>query len=71
MNDAVGARRSGDLLASAIVGVMHQWSAGLFDLRSMRARLRDLVDAAFAARRLPAAELRSWRDELGIIGRAD
>lgn len=64
LNAAMGSRRSGDLLASAIIGVMHQWAAGLFDTESMRARLRDLVDAAFGARRIPDSELRTWRVEL-------
>jgi AcrR family transcriptional regulator len=44
-------RRLGALIFSGVVGVVHQWAAGLLSDRAMRTRSRDVVDMAFAAAR--------------------
>lgn len=49
--DGVDVRRLGAMIFSGLVGVVHQWAAGLIDERAMRRRARDLVDIAFAAGR--------------------
>jgi AcrR family transcriptional regulator len=60
----LGPQRTGELLSSGVIGVMHQWAAGLYGVDSMRRRLRDLVDIAFAAQRKPGAARRTWRTDL-------
>jgi hypothetical protein len=45
----VDVRRLGAMIFSGLVGVVHQWAAGLIGDRAMRRRARDLVDIAFAA----------------------
>lgn len=44
-------RRLGAMIFSGLVGIVHQWAAGLVGDRAMRRRARDLVDIAFAAGR--------------------
>jgi AcrR family transcriptional regulator len=44
-------RRLGAMIFSGLVGIVHQWAAGLIGDRAMRRRARDLVDIAFAAGR--------------------
>ncbi|WP_142281216.1 TetR/AcrR family transcriptional regulator [Mycobacterium palustre] len=59
----VDVRRLGAMIFSGLVGIVHQWAAGLIGDRAMRRRARDLVDIAFAAGRpdntSPAWELGS------------
>ena len=47
----VDVRRLGAMIFSGLVGIVHQWAAGLIGDRAMRRRARDLVDIAFAAGR--------------------
>jgi AcrR family transcriptional regulator len=49
--DGVDVRRLGAMIFSGLVGIVHQWAAGLIGERAMRRRARDLVDIAFAAGR--------------------
>jgi AcrR family transcriptional regulator len=42
-------RRLGELVSSGLIGIMHQWAAGLMSDHGLRTRARDLVDVAFAA----------------------
>jgi AcrR family transcriptional regulator len=42
-------RRLGELVSSGMIGIMHQWAAGLMSDHGLRTRARDLVDVAFAA----------------------
>lgn len=49
--EGVDVRRLGATIFSALVGIVHQWAAGLLTDRQMRARARDAVDVAFAAGR--------------------
>jgi AcrR family transcriptional regulator len=42
-------RRLGELVSSGLIGIMHQWAAGLMSDHGLRTRGRDLVDVAFAA----------------------
>jgi AcrR family transcriptional regulator len=49
--DGVDVRRLGAMIFSGLVGIVHQWAAGLIGDRAMRRRARDLVDIAFAAGR--------------------
>jgi AcrR family transcriptional regulator len=44
-------RKLADVLATGLVGTIHQWTAGLHTDRSFRRRARDVVDVAFAAAR--------------------
>lgn len=47
----VDVRRLGAMIFSGLVGIVHQWAAGLIGDRAMRRRAHDLVDIAFAAGR--------------------
>jgi len=49
--EGVEVRRLGAMIFSGLVGIVHQWAAGLIGDRAMRRRARDLVDIAFAAGR--------------------
>jgi AcrR family transcriptional regulator len=42
-------RRLAELISAGMIGLMHQWAAGLMSNRALRARGSDLVDIAFAA----------------------
>ncbi|BDB44004.1 MULTISPECIES: TetR/AcrR family transcriptional regulator [Mycobacterium] len=55
----VDVRRLGAMIFSGLVGIVHQWAAGLIGDRAMRRRARDLVDIAFAAGR-PDHTSPSW-----------
>lgn len=44
-------RKLGAMIFSGLVGIVHQWAAGLRTDRAMQERARDLVDIAFAAGR--------------------
>ncbi len=47
----IDVRRLGAMIFSGLVGIVHEWAAGLMSDRMMRKRARDLVDIAFAAGR--------------------
>jgi AcrR family transcriptional regulator len=47
----VNLRRSAELISAGLIGIAHQWGAGLIDDAALRARGRALVDMAFAAAR--------------------
>jgi AcrR family transcriptional regulator len=42
-------RRFAELVSSGLIGILHQWAAGLIGDRAARARARDLVDVIFRA----------------------
>lgn len=44
-------RRLGELISSGLIGLVHQWAAGLVSDRALHRRARDIVDLAFAAAR--------------------
>lgn len=44
-------RKLGAMVFSGLVGIVHQWAAGLLSDRALQRRARDLVDIAFAAGR--------------------
>jgi AcrR family transcriptional regulator len=46
-------RRLAELISAGVIGILHQWSAGLMSDRALRTRGRDLVDVAFAAASSP------------------
>jgi len=60
----VDVRRLGAMIFSGLVGIVHQWAAGLIGDRAMRRRARDLVDIAFAAGR-PDNTSPTW--DLGFV----
>lgn len=64
--DGVDVRRLGAMIFSGLVGVVHQWAAGLIGERAMRRRARDFVDIAFAAGR-PNKTSATW--DLGAPSR--
>lgn len=45
------AHKLGAMIFSGLVGIVHQWAAGLLSDRAMQRRARDLVDIAFDAGR--------------------
>ena len=47
--DGLDIRRLGQLLTAGIIGIAHQWAAGLISNRALRRRLRDQVSIVFAA----------------------
>lgn len=55
----IDARRLGAMIFSGLVGIAHQWAAGLVSNRAMRRRAQDLVDIAFVAGR-PEGAPRDW-----------
>jgi len=48
------ARKLGEVMATGLLGAIHQWAAGLLSDRSFRSRARDVVDVGFAAARAQA-----------------
>lgn len=52
-------RKLGAMIFSGLVGIVHQWAAGLLSDRAMQRRARDLVDIAFAAGR-PDSSPAQW-----------
>jgi AcrR family transcriptional regulator len=57
-------RRIGELISAGLIGVVHQWAAGLISDRALRNRSRDIVDLAFAAARPPGDGRPRWHLEL-------
>ncbi|MCZ4586301.1 MULTISPECIES: TetR/AcrR family transcriptional regulator [Rhodococcus] len=55
-------RRLAATIFSGLVGLVHQWAAGLLDDQDLVSRAGDLVDVAFTAGR-PGCEPRRWRLE--------
>jgi hypothetical protein len=47
--DGLDIRRLGQHLTAGIIGIAHQWAAGLISNRALRPRLRDQVSIVFAA----------------------
>jgi AcrR family transcriptional regulator len=47
----VNLRSHGEVMATGLVGAIHQWTAGLLTDRAFRARARAVVDVVFAAAR--------------------
>jgi AcrR family transcriptional regulator len=45
----VNLRRYGEIIATGLVGTIHQWTAGLLSDRGFRTRAREVVDVVFAA----------------------
>jgi AcrR family transcriptional regulator len=53
IRQGVNLRRSAELISAGLIGIAHQWGAGLIGDDALRRRGRDLVDMAFAAARAP------------------
>jgi AcrR family transcriptional regulator len=51
ISSARNLRRRADLISAGLIGIVHQWGAGLISDVEARSRGRDLVDFAFAAAR--------------------
>lgn len=51
LGPAVNARRYGEIIATGLVGTIHQWTAGLLSDRGFRTRAREVVDIVFDAAR--------------------
>lgn len=49
-------RRRAELVSAGLIGIVHQWGAGLISDREARSRGRDLVNFAFAAAAHAAAD---------------
>jgi AcrR family transcriptional regulator len=58
----IDVRRLASLIFSGVVGLVHQWAAGLVDNQELVTRACDLVDVAFTAGR-PGCEPRRWQLE--------
>jgi hypothetical protein len=50
----VNPRRAAELVTTTLLGIAHQWSAGLISDREVRARGRDIVDVVFRAADAPS-----------------
>lgn len=51
--DRTTLRRHGEVMAAGLIGVIHQWTAGLIGDRALASRARSVVDIVFCAARAP------------------
>lgn len=51
VSEGVDVRTHGEVIAAGLIGVIHQWTAGLIGDRTLASRTRSLVRIAFAAAR--------------------